>query len=107
MKFFNKKISLKDLEETKKTDKIILKLDKEREKINIKFDSAPSGTIEKGEYLLEFIRLTEERLKIKSTMSDRNGLRILKAMYKKGLIFGKWKKRPEIQWKKIREMLNT
>lgn len=95
MKFF-KKSTIKKLGDEKKQQRELRSLDKKREELNIKFDTAPSGSVEKGEYLKEFIRLTEERLKIKSSFRDRQGLRMIKTMYKTGLKFGKWKKPQEI-----------
>lgn len=74
-------------------DKEIYLLDEERKTIRERFDDEPEGTVEKGELLLEFIRLTEERIKLLPMRQDKIGLKALKTFYNLGLKKRKWLKR--------------
>lgn len=75
-------------EEQKKRIKAIIK---EVDIITNKLKGMPDGTKEKGDLVLQTIKLKEEQYKITSTMADRMGLRTLKMLYKTGRGYGKWK----------------
>lgn len=86
---------------TKEKDFIALPIEKQKEyhrlgklrdELQLKFESAPEKTKEKGDYLLEYCHVTKEQFKIYSHFTDRRGLEAVAGFYATGLKLGKWKK---------------